>query len=276
MQIENIESIIQRITNPVQTTMDFKYQSNKKNTKTKIAAYDINGYLIKTYNKIAECAADGFHTKSVSKCLTGKLKTHNNFIFIKYENQEPNLKIDTREYKARKNSLKFNSLQILKTITENKVNNTKQKIHIPKGNRTRIGMFEKNGNLIKIFLSSKELEEYDYKARYAVYQQIYGECSEKLKKGYKGKYFFRRLEAGKTYTLEEKYDYNQIPFDCQKRFFSRNINTIPIEEPKAIPLENTVIPIEELKTIPIEDIIIPTEEPKRNFMQRLRYLFTGK
>jgi hypothetical protein len=275
MQIENIENIIQRITNPIQSNMEFNFQNKMKRKTPKIAAYDINGYLIKTYNKTTDCIPDGFDATSVSKCITGKRKIHNNFIFIRYDNnQEPRLKIDTKEFKIRKNSREYKNHQILKTIIEKSNTPPEQNIYIPEKNRTRIGMFENNGTLLKVFLTTQELEDYDIKARYAIYKQIYGNFTKKLEKGYKGKYQFRRLETGKTYTINKKYNLADIPFDKQKVFFGKNKpkqDIIPIENFNSVDSESTT-----LASSPEVQNAITREEPKKNFFQRLVYLFTGK
>jgi cell division protein FtsB len=291
----NIENILKNITPPAQSTMDFKFHTPKKmrKSKSKIAAYDINGYLIKTYDKTIDCIPDGFNATAVTKCIKGKRKLHNNFIFIRYgNNEEPRLKIDSAPYKIRKNSRKHKNLQILKTISEELNNKPKEKFYISKRNRTRLGMFEKDGTLFKVFLTTKEFEDYDYEARYAAYRQVYGRYNKKLKKGYKNKYHFRRLEIGKTYVIGQKYNLDDIPFDTQKVFVknSKNKNTIPIENlspvqnllpittitssyPEVEHLKSTV---QELKNS-IEQLKAPAEEPKKkNFLQRLVYLFVGE
>lgn len=292
----DIENILKNITTPAQSTMEFKFHTPNKmrKPKSKIAAYDINGYLIKTYDKIIDCVRDGFNATAVTKCVNGKRKLHNNFIFIRYKaGEEPRLKIDSSLYTIRKNSRKHKNLQILKTISEELNNKPKEKFLITKKHRTRIGMFEKDGTLFKVFLTTKDLEDYDASAQYAAYNQIYGRYNKKLKKGYKNKFHFRRLQVGETYIIGEKYNLADIPFDTQKVFI-KNKNNIPVETP--IPIENfntvSVSPevenlkntVQELKNsietlikVPTEKVDDAIEKPKKkNFFQRLAYLFTGE
>lgn len=299
--MNNIEDKLKKLnnlinTNITQSNMDFKFHTTKttKRSKSKIAAYDINGYLIKTYDKTIDCIPDGFNATAVTKCVKGKRKLHNNFIFIRYgKDEEPRLKIDSAPYKIRKNSRQHKNMEILKTISEELNKKPEEKFHISKQNRTRIGMFEKDGTLFKVFLTTKEFEDYDYQARYAAYKQIHGKYTKKLKKGYKNKYHFRRLEIGKTYVIGQKYNLDDIPFDVQKIFVknSKSKKVIPIEN--LPPVENLLPPttittsypeVEHLKTTvqelknSIEQLKTPTEEPKKkkNFFQRLVYLFVGE
>jgi hypothetical protein len=285
----NIEQKINNIilTNPIQSTVDFEYQSNR--FKQPVAQYDICGNIIRTYDCIKETKKSGYNPTIVSKCIHNKIKLHDNNIFIKIDNKDNVInKIDPTPFINNRNKIKKSKPPI-----SNIIENNKESITIkPKG--MRIGMFNKQNILLEVFTKEQQvINKFGHVS--GVYDHLYGKIKKKnkIKKGYKNLYFFRKLNIGQTYTLGNSYDLSQFEIS-QPRKIVTNIktqpvtvieepkitpieNTIPpIEEPKTIPVENMVIPVEEIKTIPVEDIIIPTEEPKRNFMQRLRYLFTGK
>ena len=277
----NIEQKINNImiTNPNQTTMDFKYQTNKpQKPKVKqnrfrqaVAQYDIHGNIIRTYDSVLDTAKSGYNPQCVSKCLNKKIKLHEKCIFTRVENKSniPS-KIDPTPYIIIKSTIETNT-PIVDTPN-------KESITI-KPNGLRIGMFDKQKKLLEVFTKEKQIvDKFNHSS--GVYDHLYGKITsrDKIKNGYKNLYFFRKLNIGQTYTLGEVYDLSQFE-KAKPRKFVKNIKTqpsIPVEEIIKTPIENTVIPVEEIKTIPVEDIIIPTEEPKRNFMQRLRYLFTGK
>jgi hypothetical protein len=81
-----------------------------------------------------------------------------------------------------------------------------------------------------------------------------------------GKYQFRRLEKGKTYLLGYQYNLAEFKFDHQKRF---------LKVKRKVKTDITNTEAKETITTSLVENIIPTEQPKRNFMQRLIYLFTG-
>ena len=215
------------------TQQKINYNINTTTDKnSKISVYDTNGYLIRTYSKAVDASYDGFDPKKISKCLTGVMKTHNNCIFKRIENNMPELKIDPFQFIVPKNSLRFKQ-QILMNNNSNTNNSIidnisihsstpddqTNKIKIPINNNLRVGMFSKNGTLLKIFLNTKEVLDDEIISKYTIYRYIYGNLTpNRLKKGYKGKYHFRRLIPGNTYTIGEKYDYKSIPYDTQSKF----------------------------------------------------------
>ena len=276
-----------KMNNTIQSTMNLLY-TNKKTYITKpIAQYDLSGNLIRIYNSGQETAKHGYDPTSVSKCVNNKLKLHNNSIFIKIPNKdkvEP--KIDPKPYTFHKD-IETNS---------NKNEFVKETITIkPKG--LRIGMFNKQKELLQVFTKIKQIEN-KFGHTSGVFDHLYGKIKtkNKIKNGYNNLYFFRKLEIGQTYTIGEKYDLRKFEKAVPRKITSgpnKNVTTleetiipenktIPVEykniNTETIPTKNKTIPIEN-KTITIEELkkIFPQPEPKkRNFMQRLMYLFTGK
>lgn len=230
----NIENILSNITLGGNTNMEYQTPSKQNNNKTKVAVYDINGYLIRTYNKSVDTLKDGFNPNKVSKCITGILKTHNNCIFLKVDSNSPAQKIDPKPFTMRKNSTAFKNQMMLNCIIDSYEKNHKQIVKIPENNKIRIGMFNKKGHLIKVFLHTKEIQDDNTVSDYTIYKYVYGDLTPKrLKKGYKGKYYFRRLQAGNSYTIGEKYNVFQIPYDTQTRFVGKSKKKITKEVPSS-------------------------------------------
>jgi hypothetical protein len=286
----NMEQKINNImmTNPNQTTMDFEYQTNKPQKskvqnrfRQAVAQYDIHGNIIRTYDSVGDTAKSGYNPQCVSKCLNNKIKLHGKSIFIRVKNKSNiSSKIDPTPYIIIKSTIESNTpiVDTVENIIVNNAESNKESITI-KPNGLRVGMFDKQKKLLEVFTKEKQIiDKFGHTS--GVYDHLYGKITNKnkLKNGYKNLYFFRKLNIGQTYTLGEVYDFSQFE-KSKPRKFVRNIKiqpSIPTEEIKTIPVEDTVIPVEEIKTIPVEDIIVTIEEPKRNFMQRLIYLFTGK
>lgn len=276
-----------KMNNTIQSTMNLIYTNKKTYTTKPIAQYDLSGNLIRIYNSGKETAQHGYDPTSVSKCVNNKLKLHNNSIFVKIPNKdkaEP--KIDPEPYTFHKD-IETNS---------NKNEFVKETITIkPKG--LRIGMFNKQKQLLQVFSKRKEIEN-KFGHTSGVFDHLYGKIKtkNKIKKGYNNLYFFRKLEIGQIYTIGEKYDLRKFEKAVPRKITSgpnKNVTTVKetiIPENKTIPVEyknintetiptkNKTIPVEN-KTITIEELkkIFPQPEPKkRNFIQRLMYLFTGK
>jgi uncharacterized protein (DUF3820 family) len=287
----NIEQKINNITitNPNQTIMDFEYQTNKPQKpkvqqnrfRQAVAQYDIHGNLIKTYDSVLDTAKSGYNPQCVSKCINNKLKLHDKNIFIAIKNKNNVAKkIDPTPFITNKNSnLGLNNLIVNSLFSEQKETPTTPeytKVNIPKNNKTRIGMFLNDGTLERVILNHTELKQLK-RAKNMAFKHIYGNfTSKKIKKGYLGKYQFRRLEKGKTYLLGYQYNLAEFKFDYQRRFLNvkRKVKTDILNTV----VKETSIPILEAKeaiTTSLVENIIPTEQPKRNFMQRLIYLFTG-
>jgi hypothetical protein len=287
----NIEQKINNITitNPNQTIMDFEYQTNKPQKpkvqqnrfRQAVAQYDIHGNLIKTYDSVLDTAKSGYNPQCVSKCINNKLKLHDKNIFIAIKNKNNVAKkIDPTPFITNKNSnLGLNNLIVNSLFSEQKETPTTPeytKVIIPKNNKTRIGMFLNDGTLERVILNHTELKQLK-RAKNMAFKHIYGNfTSKKIKKGYLGKYQFRRLEKGKTYLLGYQYNLAEFKFDYQRRFLNvkRKVKTDILNTV----VKETSIPILEAKetiTTSLVENIIPTEQPKRNFMQRLIYLFTG-
>ena len=281
--------------NTIQTTMQLNYNSNKNQKRfTKpIAQYDLKGNLIRTYASGLETATLGYNPQCVSKCVNNKMKLHNKSIFIKIPNKnkvEP--KIDPTPFLVYRND---------KISTKNEI--VKETITIkPKG--IRIGMFNKQKQLLRVFNSIKQIKN-EFGHSSGVFDHLYGriKTKNKIKNGYNDLYFFRKLSVGQTYTIGEKYDLRNFE-DAVPRIINPKITNkpediivtlkeikttnpeneiIPIENP-IVPMKNEIIPIEnpivnvENKTISIEELknILTPEPKKRNFIQRLVYLFTGE
>jgi len=275
-----------KMNNTTQSTMNLFY-TNRKTYTTPIAQYDLSGNLIRIYNSGKETAKHGYNPQCVSKCVNNKLKLHNNSIFVKIPNTnkaEP--KIDPKPYIIHQDN-KTNS---------NKNEFVKETITIkPKG--LRIGMFNKQKELLQVFTKIQEIEN-KFGHASGVFDHLYGKIKtkNKIKNGYNNLYFFRKLEIGQTYTIGEKYDLRKFEKAVPRKITSgpnKNVTTVKetiIPENKTIPVEyknintetiptkNKTIPVEN-KTITIEELkkIFPQPEPKkRNFIQRFMYLFTGK
>jgi hypothetical protein len=277
----NIEEKLQQLV--LNGLGDMQYISPNTNNRQKlmkpVAQYDIRGNIIRTYNSVEETAKSGYNPQSVSKCINNKLKLHDKNIFIAIKNKDNVAKkIDPTPYITNKNSnLGLNNLIVNNLINmkrdlvpEQKV--PKQiipeytKVIIPKNNKTRIGMFLNDGTLERVILNHTELKQLK-RAKNMAFKHIYGNfTSKKIKKGYLGKYQFRRLEKGKTYLLGYQYNLAEFKFDHQKRF---------LKVKRKVKTDITNTEAKETITTSLVENIIPTEQPKRNFMQRLIYLFTG-
>ena len=279
--------------NTVQTTMKLQYKTN--NSIKPIAQYDLRGNLIRIYNSGKETAEQGHNPQCVSRCVNNRMRLHNKFIFIKVPNKNNvESKIDPKPYLIYRNGTISNKNEILKeTITIK-----------PKG--LNLGMFNKQKQLLHVFQHVKEINN-KFGHSSGVFDHLYGriKTKNKMKNGYNNLYFFRKLSVGQTYTIGEKYDLRKfedaVPRIITEKIAKKPKNTIiPQKKPKTIPpkdiiihaeetntfpLENIILPIEELKTNPIENKMISIEElknilkpetKKRNFMQRLMYLFSGE
>jgi hypothetical protein len=282
----NIEEKLQQLV--LNSLGDMQYISPNINNRQKsmkpVAQYDIRGNIIRTYNSVEETAKSGYNPQCVSKCINNKLKLHDKNIFIAIKNKNNVAKkIDPTPYITNKNS----NLGLNNLIVNNLINMKRDlvpeqiipeytKVNIPKNNKTRIGMFLNDGTLERVILNHTELKQLK-RAKSMAFKHIYGNfTSKKIKNGYLGKYQFRRLEAGKTYSLGYQYNLNNFKFDYQKRFLN-------VKKKVKLDITNTVVPeasipileAKEAITTSLVENIIPTEQPKRNFMQRLWYLFTG-
>jgi hypothetical protein len=252
----------------IQTTMKLEYKTDKKQKTSEkpIAQYDTGGNLIRIYNSGKETEENGYNSQCVSKCVHNKMKLHKNFIFIKISNnQNADPKIDPTPY----------LINLRNSVKSEKVENIKNSITI-QATGLRIGMFNKQKELLEVFTNNEQIVK-KFGHNSGVYDHLYGKIltKNKRKKGYKNLYFFRKLNIGQTYNIGEKYDLNQFE-NATPRKFTNSINpkptnnTVPVKETEIIPVYNQIIPVEELKNI------LPEEPKKRNFMQRLKYLFTGK
>ena len=276
----NIEEKLQQLV--LNGLGDMQYISPNTNNRQKlmkpVAQYDIRGNIIRTYNSVEETAQSGYNPQSVSKCINNKLKLHDKNIFIAIKNKNNVAKkIDPTPYITNKNSnLGLNNLIVNTLFLEQKETPTTPeytKVIIPKNNKTRIGMFLNDGTLERVILNHTELKQLK-RAKNMAFKHIYGNfTSKKIKKGYLGKYQFRRLEKGKTYLLGYQYNLAEFKFDYQRRFLKvkRKVITNTVVKETSIP----ILEAKETITTSLVENIIPTEQPKRNFMQRLIYLFTG-
>ncbi len=257
----------------LESITNFKYFTpNKKENRFKqpVAQYDIRGNIIRTYDCIKETKKSGYNPTIVSKCINNKIKLHDNNIFIKIKDKNNiALKIDPAPYiNNRKSTMGLNNLIVnnLKTLEDNQ----NKKTFTIKSNGLRIGMFNKSKMLLEVFTDEHQIKN-TFGHVSGVYDHLYGRITgkNKIKRGYKNLYFFKKLNVGQSYTIGEKYDFSQFE-KAEPRKIKRNI--IPNKNiVKQIPKVENIIPT------PKVDNIIPTEEPmKKNFMQRLVYLFTGK
>jgi len=242
--------------NPNQTTMKLEYLTDKKQKRftKRVAQYNLEGILMKTYDSVQETEDSGYSAFCVSKCINNKIKLHKKCIFMKIKNgKDAETKIDASPYLVHMSKTKVN---------DNKEKVSKETITIkPKG--MRIGMFNKQKKLLQVFTNIDQITN-KFGHTSGVYDHLYGKV--KKKSGYNNLYFFKELNVGQTYTINEKYDFKQFKKAIPKKIKK---NIVPVQETKMVPMENTIIPVEELKTI-------LTEEPiKRNFFQRLKYLITG-
>jgi hypothetical protein len=206
---------------------DLEYHTTNKRQKSMkpVAQYDIRGNIIRTYDSVDETAKSGYNPQCVSKCINNKMKLHDKNIFIAIKNKNNVAKkIDPTPYITNKNSnLGLNNLIVNNLFSEQKETPTTPeytKVIIPKNNKTRIGMFLNDGTLERVILNHTELKQLK-RAKSMAFKHIYGNfTSKKIKKGYLGKYQFRRLEAGKTYSIGYQYNLNDFKFDYQKRFLN--------------------------------------------------------
>jgi hypothetical protein len=302
MQNQEIENIINRMSNNQNLKFDFQSNKKKKNMtnfkerlnktrKSKIATYDLNGYLIRTYENLSLVRNDGYDPISVGKCLNGDQKTHNDCIFIRLEkSQTPTSRIDSTEYKINKNSTKYKNLQILKSISQSKTeeNNKPETENFrtvnTKNSLTRVGMFDKKGVLLEVFLTQESINKHFGKqSNRTIYRYMYGSFSERrLKKGFRNKFYFRKLEKKTKYFIGKQYDLSSFPQAKQTRFKIikkelQKINNIPNEN-NSIILNNPIK--EESQNINIvsnqnEQNSIQNKEYK-SFWSRMKWLFFGK
>ena len=277
----NIEEKLQQLILNGIGDLEYLTTNKKRKSMKPVAQYDIHGNLIKTYDSVLDTEKSGYNPQCVSKCINNKLKLHDKNIFIAIKNKNNVAKkIDPTPFITNKNSnLGLNNLIVNNLFSEQKETPTTPeytKVNIPKNNKTRIGMFLNDGTLERVILNHTELKQLK-RAKNMAFKHIYGNfTSKKIKKGYLGKYQFRRLEKGKTYLLGYQYNLAEFKFDYQRRFLNvkRKVKTDILNTV----VKETSIPILEAKeaiTTSLVENIIPTEQPKRNFMQRLIYLFTG-
>ena len=242
-------------TNPNQTTMKLEYLTDKKQKRftKRVAQYNLEGILMKTYDSVQETEDSGYSAFCVSKCINHKIKLHKKCIFMKIKNgKDAETKIDASPYLVHTSKTKVNDN---KEEVSNNNEIVKETITIkPKG--MRIGMFNKQKKLLQVFTKIEQITN-KFGHTSGVYDHLYGKV--KKKSGYNNLYFFKELNVGQTYTINEKYDFKQFE--------------------KAIPkkIKKNIVPVQETKMVPVKNKIISTEEPiiKRNFFQRLKYLITG-
>jgi hypothetical protein len=277
----NIEEKLQQLILNGIGDLEYLTTNKKRKSMKPVAQYDIRGNIIRTYDSVDETAKSGYNPQCVSKCINNKMKLHDKNIFIAIKNKNNvTKKIDPTPFITNKNSnLGLNNLIVNSLFSEQKETPATPeytKVIIPKNNKTRIGMFLNDGTLERVILNHTELKQLK-RAKNMAFKHIYGNfTSKKIKKGYLGKYQFRRLEKGKTYLLGYQYNLNDFKFDYQKRFLN-------VKKKVKTDITNTVVPeasipileAKEAITTSLVENIIPTEQPKRNFMQRLIYLFTG-
>ncbi len=303
-KLQQLEQLtMQKITNP-QNLEYITTKPKRKYFQQRVAQYDINGHIIRTYNSVKETKECGYNQQCVSMCINNQMKLHDNNIFIKLKgNQKAAVKIDPTPYITRKNSpVGINNLitnDIINTsvntpVVVPPVDNTPvvvaPVVSTTKYKKANIGVFNKTGMLIDILNSDKDIiRMFGYTS--GVYDHLYGhiKTKSKLKKGYKNKFFFRKLECDETYTVGQKYNLNSFPQAVSKR--GNNNTPTQKPKPKPKPVENKKIKNLDTKknkaiqTIDIPDvnkdnidkinISIEVKDKKRNFFQRLAYLFRG-
>ena len=300
-KLQQLEQLtMQKITNP-QNLEYITTKPKRKYFQQRVAQYDINGHIIRTYNSVKETKECGYNQQCVSMCINKQMKLHDNNIFIKLKgNQKAAVKIDPTPYITRKNS----PVGINNLITNDIINTTKPEVvntvipkvtpietpkQLPKPkslNKAGVGMFLKNGILVNIFHNDADIiKEFGYTS--SVYDHLYGriKTKSKLKNGYKNKFFFRKMETDMVYTIGQKYNLNDFPQAVSKR--NKNNTPTEITKPVKIPkvknqdtkkktaTQTIDIPEVNRKDINKINISVEVKDKKRNFFQRLVYLFRG-
>lgn len=254
--IENKLQKIEQLTMNKITNSPMDYITTQNNAfKQPVAQYDIRGNLIRTYESVKETEKSGYDSASVSKCIHNKLKLHDRSIFIKIKhNQKPLNKIDPTPYILRKNSnIGLNNLIVtdISTTKQNETPNMEVKLK-----KSGIGMFNKKGMLIDIFTTEAQIVNM-FGHSSGVYDHLYGriKTKSKINKGYKNKFFFRKLDKNKSYNVGQKY----------------NLNDFPQAQPKKLNYKN---PKSSIKKNTKSSIKNDTLEEKKSILQRLvGYIF---
>jgi hypothetical protein len=266
--MENIELKLQQMTLPIANR---NINRTDKSKDYIIAQYDLNGYIIKVYSNMKDIKRDGFEPKQVKLCINGQQKTHRNFIFKKINiGKTPQLKISVLNHRPTVLN-KQNTNNIISNVLNN-MENKNTGIKIPTGlKRCGIGSFLKNGTLVDIFLNFEDIiKNPNYTV--GIYDHLFNRVSPKTKrKGYKNKYYFRKLNPGETYYIGDKYNLKSFTEVYQTKYMTNR------KKKQHTTVEESIYKPSFPKRSFSDSKNITVGTPTRiGFWQRIKFLFTGK